>query len=147
MYVNGVLPLVDAGSVILTDVFSTQVWSLVAVSDGVASASTSIVNSSLTSSPFASSTLYVYVAALCVADGVPVNTRVPAVKLTPVGSVPSRLYVRGVFPLLDSGSVIVTEDDCTHVWSLVAVSDGLVSVSTSIVNSSVASWPSRSRTL
>ena len=80
-------------------------------------------------------------AALCVPVGVPDSTRVFASKLTPAGGVPAKLYVNGAFPPLAAGSVILTATLLTQVWSLGAVSDGMPSSSTVIVNSSLALVP------
>ncbi len=106
-----------------------------------------IVNSCSAVSPSVSVTRHVYVVADCAAVGVPDSVRVGVSNVSPAGGVPTRRCVKGAFPPVPSGSTSgVIADPAMYVTSSTAVSCGLWSASTVIVNSCSAVSPSVSVT-
>ncbi len=146
--VKGAFPPVPSGSTsgVIADP-AMYVTSSTAVSCGLWSASTVIVNSCSAVSPSVSVTRHVYVVAACAAVGVPDSVRVGVSNVSPAGGVPTRRCVSGAFPPVPSGSTSgVIGDPAMYVTSSTAVSCGLWSASTVIVNSCSAVSPSVSVT-
>ncbi len=145
---SGAFPPVPSGSTsgVIADP-AMYVTSSTAVSCGLWSPSTVIVNSCSAVSPSVSVTRHVYVVAACAAVGVPDSVRVGVSNVSPAGGVPTRRCVKGAFPPVPSGSTSgVIADPAMYVTSSTAVSCGLWSASTVIVNSCSAVSPSVSVT-